>query len=153
MSYKYYNKKQFDLSEDYKVICETQNTRYGFRHVASLRDKYFSEVAKSKACYYNRTWESYTYQSVLKKVISAYFEGAEHEAFQKYADEYKEGSGIFTAVKAICAIGALECKSDKEKNAWDKKMFAAAGLDFPYDWDSLSEEEKKSRLDKVKSVI
>ena len=76
MGYKYYGEQTFYLDDNFKVVCESQNTAYGFRHVSSLK-RVGHEVAKSKACYYNRTWESYTYQSVLKSVLAKYFTKAE----------------------------------------------------------------------------
>lgn len=38
-----------------------------------------------------------------------------------------------------------------EANVWKKRMLSAGipGLDWPSDWDSLSEEEKEERLNKV----
>jgi hypothetical protein len=55
----------FKINKNYQVVCESQNTRYGFRHLATLVLKGF-DLGSAKACYYNRTWESYTFQSVLE---------------------------------------------------------------------------------------
>lgn len=46
-------------------ICHTENTRYGFRHLCHDTDSGITE----KCCYYNRTWERFEYESVLKKAI------------------------------------------------------------------------------------
>lgn len=45
-------------------VCEDEDTRYGFRHV--LKDSYGIQC---KVCYYNRTWERYQFQSLLRKAI------------------------------------------------------------------------------------
>jgi len=45
----------FTLNKDYNVVCNDENTSYGFRHIASLHKNGFS-IAKAKGCYYNRTW-------------------------------------------------------------------------------------------------
>lgn len=54
----------------YNVICDWQRTRYGVRHLAELQDENGYIIAKDKVCYYNRTWESYEYQSVCIKVCN-----------------------------------------------------------------------------------
>ena len=70
----------FNLSKEYNVVCNWQNTRYGFRHLATLHKNGF-EVAKAKACYYNRTWERFEYESVLNKIIDDNFAGNEKTKF------------------------------------------------------------------------
>ena len=50
----------------------------------------------------------------------------------------------------VAMFGELLCDNQKEKNDWKKRMLDATGLlDFPADWDDLSEEEKQKRLDKA----
>lgn len=61
--------KTFKLSDEYEIVCESEGTRYGFRHLATLL-KNGLEVDKAKICYYNRTWESYEFQSVKNKLIN-----------------------------------------------------------------------------------
>jgi hypothetical protein len=62
----------FKLNDQYTVVCESQNTRSGFRHVAVLMDNDY-EVYRTKITYQNRTWERYEFQSVLYKLIETYF--------------------------------------------------------------------------------
>ena len=45
-------------------ICESQDTRNGFRHV--LKNGFGIQC---KMCYLNRTYERYQYQSLLQKAI------------------------------------------------------------------------------------
>ena len=53
----------------------------------------------------------------------------------------------------VAMFGELLCDNQKEKNDWKKRMLDATGLlDFPEDWDELSEEEKQKRLDNVIAV-
>lgn len=61
--------KTFKLSDEYEVVCVSEGTRYGFRHLATLL-KNGLEVDKAKICYYNRTWESYEFESVKNKLIN-----------------------------------------------------------------------------------
>jgi uncharacterized Fe-S cluster-containing protein len=61
--------RSFKLSDEYEVVCESQGTRRGFRHLATLL-KNGNEIDKAKICYLNRTWESYEFESVLNKIIA-----------------------------------------------------------------------------------
>lgn len=56
---------------EYTFSCLTQSTNYGFRHVCCL-DFVSNPTSRDifvKACYYNRTWESFKYETVLRKAI------------------------------------------------------------------------------------
>jgi len=60
--------KIFKLNNKYSVVCEAGNTRNGFKHTATLmRDG--ENIDSTKICYLNRTWEAYTYQSVLLQIL------------------------------------------------------------------------------------
>lgn len=61
--------QKFRLNKDIDIIAEHQNTRSGFRHVATLMYK-GRGVEETKATYLNRTWEAYEFQSVVLKLIS-----------------------------------------------------------------------------------
>ena len=74
MAYKKYGFEQFHgtaAGVDYLFYCHAENTRYGFRHVCDVRRAGVQDMHASCA-YYNRTWERFTYESVLKKVIAYY---------------------------------------------------------------------------------
>ena len=71
MARKFYGKTTFTAEVNgtkYVINCYGQDTNYGFRHVAFL-DKGYYEEQLAKACYYNRTWESFQYETVLSKAI------------------------------------------------------------------------------------
>lgn len=70
----------FNLNKIYNVVCNSENTKYGFSHMASLHKNGF-KIAQAKSCYYNRTWECYEFESVLIKVIKENFTGKEKENF------------------------------------------------------------------------
>lgn len=80
--------KIFKLSKNIDVVCNSENTRYGFRHLATL---HFNGIERenAKACYYNRTWECYQYQSVLKSVIEKALKSKEIDQKQ-YNKFYKK---------------------------------------------------------------
>ena len=71
MSYKKYDYKNFSCTlpnnKTIMFVCWTENTRYGFRHLCKNIDDNVKYTAK--ACYYNRTWESFEYETVLEKAI------------------------------------------------------------------------------------
>ena len=57
---------------------------------------------------------------------------------------------ILKTTSMVALFGDVLCKNKKEKNDWKKRMFDATGLlDFPSDWEGLSEDEKEKRLDNV----
>lgn len=49
----------------YQARLHGEDTRYGFRHVCQ------ADFGDAICNYYNRTWESYRYQSVLRSAICA----------------------------------------------------------------------------------
>lgn len=160
--------KSFEFGEGYKVMCRSERTRYGFRHLCELTHNY-NVIAKTKACYYNRTWESYEFQSVIHQAISAAFDNrtrsqqkkgeAPNPLIKQYCDEIDarargEETKRFDPVKAICAVGALLTDTPEERAKWDKRMLSTVpGIDFPDDFDSLPVEEQQKRLDAAKGVL
>lgn len=82
---KYTYMKIFNLDGVYNVVCNTADTRSGFKHQATLC-RNGGSIATSKICYLNRTWERFTYESILNKIINDNFDGVERE---KYLDVVK----------------------------------------------------------------
>jgi len=72
----------FNLNKVYNIVCNSESTRYGFRHLATLHKSGY-EVGKAKACYYNRTWEVFEFESVILELINDNFTGAEKQKFLK----------------------------------------------------------------------
>lgn len=133
----------------------TQDTSYGFRHVATIQDKNYNDITFTKACYYNRTWESYDYQSVIHKAIDKCVLIKNKTQVKNKVDKLasNEINKDLAFIGRIAKIGEIFTDNQKEQNDWKKRMLNAGlgnkGLSFPNDWDSLSEEEKQGRLDKV----
>ncbi len=151
----------FKISKDVEVICESKKTRNGFKHVATLRRNghYSDEV---KCCYLNRTWERYTYESVLKKLAenTTQLSDKEKKKFQKIikGDEgVDRDMGPLRTVGMIAALGDIFSNTKKESNDWKARMLKAglgnSGLSMPEDWDTLSEEEKEKRLNGAMGVL
>lgn len=145
--------KIFNLSKDYSVVCEWKKTRNAFKHVATITQK-GQEVYSTKICYLNRTWEKYTFQSVLQKAIENYFSGQLQEKFLKIAENDQGEDQHFKNVAAICALGEILHEKPEEKAAFKKRIIGTVpGINFPDDFDKLSAEEKNKRLDGALSVL
>ena len=75
MAYKYYDGTVFKITTpDNKELfftCFGQGTSCGFRHVCFKGKLLLPDKSKqvSKRTYYNRTWERYQFESVLKDAI------------------------------------------------------------------------------------
>jgi hypothetical protein len=78
----------FNLNNEYNIVCNFENTRYGFRHLAVLHRAGF-EIARAKVCYYNRTWERFEFESVLEKIIDDNFTGQERAEFLEVIKNYQ----------------------------------------------------------------
>lgn len=79
---------------EYEFICEFGNTRNGFKHECRLfvNDRFET----SATCqYYNRTWESYDYQSVMLRAVGILME--QHESFLKHCFKSENGYEKMTA--------------------------------------------------------
>ena len=52
--------------EKNSIYCECANTRNGFKHIATM---YYNRNTYVAVCYYiNRTWETFIYQNVIRKL-------------------------------------------------------------------------------------
>lgn len=77
------NGVKFEFVNNYRA------NRSGFVHETQLfRDNQF--MAEDKAQYYNRTWECYTYQSVMKSVVYNLLENC----MENFKNSWKEKHGI-----------------------------------------------------------
>lgn len=79
MAYALYGRQVFRAEvngEQFTFTCYGQGTSYGFRHICTLGfndttvAKYIKDKIIAKACYSNRTWESFKYETVLRKGIN-----------------------------------------------------------------------------------
>lgn len=77
----------FECNNGFKILlsADSRNTRHGFAHDAKITvwaKNMFCGYSVSAHCYYlNRTWERYTYQTVLQQAC--------HNAMECRADELK----------------------------------------------------------------
>ena len=78
MAQKLYGRQLFSATVngiEYNFTCYSQSTNYGFRHICTLGYnntdvcRYIKSDIIAKACYYNRTWERFKYETVLARGI------------------------------------------------------------------------------------
>ena len=74
---------------EYQFVNDSRNTRTGFAHDTTLF-KNGKKIGRATTIYYNRTWECYRYQTVMKKCISNII----NEKEEDYISAYKANNGI-----------------------------------------------------------
>ena len=73
--------------EKNSIYCKCENTRNGFKHVATM---YYNKNTYVAVCYYlNRTWECFEYQSVIRKLYYIISD----EMKEKAVEEWKISKG------------------------------------------------------------
>lgn len=79
---KIYDRQKFDY-KNYNIYCYTYETAASWGHNATIFDQK-KEIATDKVRYYNRTWESYTYQSIILSTITKAIEARKQNIFDNY---------------------------------------------------------------------
>ena len=105
---KQYNFQYFTAKVDGKEIefrCYTTSTRYGFCHTAHYVGWDY-DLTDTKASYYNRTWECFKYESVLKRAIEKLPTDVRQQVYDqiidhKAAEEEKKAEEQFEAFKSL----------------------------------------------------
>jgi hypothetical protein len=150
--------KTFKVNQNYQIVCNYEKTRNGFKHTAKLKGSYFNTISETKVCYLNRTWESFEYETVIKKLLNLnkdlFAKGTITKFLRRQRGEYKkQAKSMFNSISMVAQIGNLLCSDQKEKNDWKLRMIKAGlsdkGLSIPEDWNSLTENEKENRLNNV----
>ena len=152
--------KTFKVNKNLEAVCQSEKTRYGFRHLATLiGDR--REISKAKRCYYNRTWESYEFESVLETLLEKSISLSEWDK-RCFKAMIKNGGQHSTddlkTIGMVAMMGDIFGKTQKQKNDWKTRMLKAGlenkGLIMPDDWETLSEADKEARLDgAIKAIV
>jgi len=162
MSAKNSNYQEFKIGRDISVTAWTYETRYSWGHKADL---YIDNrlVESKKITYYNRTWERFTYESILECLAgSKSLTEKQSKKFKKYIVNYgnadlKRVNSEFKTIATIAKMGEFFADDQKGKNDWKTRMLRAGlgdkGLEFPEDWDTLSEAEKETRLNRLIAMV
>ena len=118
--------KQYDIQyftakvngEEIEFRCYTTDTRSGFCHTAHLMGwKY--EITDTKASYYNRTWERFEYESVLKRAIEKLPNDIQQAVYDQIIDHKaaEEEQKAEDMVKSFEALHSALSNEDKERLA------------------------------------
>ena len=75
---------------EFKIVAQSYETRNSWGHKAELIKNNDHTLNKYKIRYYNRTWECYQYQSVIKAVLDDYIT----KTINKYINDYKQQNNI-----------------------------------------------------------
>ena len=157
--------KEFKIDEVHEITCTCENTRYGFRHLANLYRTGLSGttvlIEKAKVCYYNRTWESFEFKTVISQLLdkAKILTKDQKSEFlnrcrQNNLDEVNKSFGF---ISSIAKLGNIFCENQKDKNDWKERMIKAGlenkGLIMPDDWDSLPEDTKEQRLNGIIQML
>ena len=122
---KHYDTRTFTAKvngEEITFSCYTTDTRCGFCHTAHLMGwKY--DITDTKASYYNRTWERFEYESVLKRAI----EKLPTEIRQQVYDQIIDGKAAEEEKKVEEQVEAFKKLHDSlsEEN---KERLAKSGI-------------------------
>ena len=73
----------------YTFVNESKGNYKGFYHKTTLLVNNDVELTTQKIQYYNRTWEIYTFYSVMNKAINTLIEELESDFIKNYKEEYK----------------------------------------------------------------
>ena|SRR3990167_4190500 len=145
--------ESFKINENLIAVCEWKKTRVAFKHVATLlRDG--QAINEVKINYLNRTWERYTFESVLYKLLEKSKNVLQPDEIVQFKTAIVNGSerdmrGLKT-IATIAKLGDIFGRNPKESNDWKTRMLKAglgnSGLIMPEDWDALDEITKEARL-------
>ena len=79
-----------ETGREYNIINESWENNQGWGHKSTLLLGTCIELKKAKIKYLNRTWEMYTYQSCMYKVLEDY----KQECLYNYIERYKQENNI-----------------------------------------------------------
>lgn len=142
--------------DNYKIECRVYETRYSWGHYATLFENghYIGDL---KYTYYNRTWESYKYQSIIHGILSKYLKEQGEGLYQQFDDI---GNGNVNKelgfLATVAKLGDVLGNNQKESNDWKARMLKAGtgdAITLPDDWDTLTEDEKAKRLDGAIGIL
>ena len=108
MAVKQYDTKYFTAKVNGKEIefrCYTTDTRCGFCHTAHYIGWDY-DINDTKVSYYNRTWERFEYESVLKRAIDKLPKDVRQQVYDqiidgKAAEEEKKAEDMFNSFKGL----------------------------------------------------
>lgn len=78
---------------------------------------------------------------------------SEQQIKKERVDQEEKSASMMKTVGMVASMGNIFCNTQKDKNDWKVRMLKAGlenkGLIMPEDWETLTEKEKETRLNKV----
>lgn len=99
--------------EGYSFMVRGWETSRAWGHECYLILNGYGEVARAKCRYYNRTWEKYQYQSVMRQALEAY----EKDELAHYLRNKKAELGL------LAWDSDSHCEVEKPFKAGEKKKY------------------------------
>lgn len=133
MAVKQYDVRYFTAKVNGKEIefrCYTTDTRCGFCHTAHYVGWDY-ELTDTKASYYNRTWERFEYESVLKRAI----EKLPTEVRQQVYDQIIDGKAAEEAKEAEEMVEKFQ-KLHESLSDENKERLANSGIEIHSEGDA-----------------
>lgn len=108
--------RRITINNNEYVFCnESKGNRSGFYHKTTLL-KNGIEVGSNKVQYYNRTWELYEFQSVMRGLVNQLIENINNDFINEYKEKYNISrltQKIKNSDKFICELGLyLDTQTD-----------------------------------------
>jgi hypothetical protein len=104
----HYNTKYFTAKvngEEIEFVCYTTYTRAGFCHTAHYMGWVY-DINDTKQTYYNRTWERFDYETVLKRAITKLPKHLQESVYAqiiegKAAEEHEKAEAMVKSFEAL----------------------------------------------------
>ena len=153
----------FKINRNIRIEAEYYETRNSWGHKAYLYVKNHL-VGQNRVRYYNRTWERYTYQSIMQNFVekTPYLTKYQKRICKKFLESGKRVEKDLQPLKTTAFVASLGDifgdifgTNKKESNDWKTRILKAgvSGIDIPDDWETLSEAEKEKRLNGAIQVL
>ena len=100
--------------KNFTFVCDGWSNSRAWGHLVVLLDGSGREVSRCKIRYYNRTWESWRFQSACRGAVDSLIENRRREAVREYKDRTgakrlteNKKNAIFAACPDLVTLGAL----------------------------------------------
>lgn len=105
--------KQFNINgKEFILYCHTWETSRAWGHICELQMNGW-HLATARARYYNRTWESYKYQSVMKSAVQQAIELETDLAIRRWKES--TGKRVCSAKQKAALMAESEIIQDLRK--------------------------------------
>lgn len=138
MKYDYIEKKVGENTFTFE--CASVSRNHGFAHIVKLY-KNGHEIEHASVQYYNRTWESYRYQSAMRKVVSKIIDKMLTDGITRYKTEHN---------LKMMKSSVKEYVSDTIKNTFEyKEMKILLDMVDKAEYGTEAEREELESLDRL----